>query len=73
MQEHPIPLPPSGRRSLAAAMIRASVPDTHPLVATNTIDMIDAVSGCILAGLGVSPIETRVILDTLWVYDRSDH
>jgi hypothetical protein len=36
------------------------------------IDMIDAVSGCILAGLGVSPIETRIILDALWVYDPPD-
>jgi hypothetical protein len=29
------------------------------------------VTGCILAGLGVSPAESRVILDALLVHDPS--
>jgi hypothetical protein len=53
-------------------MIRAAVPDTHPLVATTVIDTIDTVSACILAGLGVSPAESRRILDQLWMRDQSE-
>ena len=34
--------------------------------------MLDNVSGCILAGLGLSPIEARAILDALWVYESAD-
>jgi len=52
-------------------MVRAAVPDTHPLVATTVVDLLDTVSGCILAGLDVSPADSRVILGTLWVTDRS--
>ena len=67
----PAPLTPSGRRSLAAAMIRSAVPDTHPLVATMVVDLLDNVSGCILGGIGISPLESRLILGTLWLHDRS--
>ena len=66
----PVPLSPSGRRSLAATMIRAAAPGVHPLVASTVVDLLDTVAGCILAGLGVSPAESRVILDALWVHDR---
>ena len=68
----PAPLSPSGRRSLAAAMVRTAVPDTHPLVATTVVDLLDTVSGCILAALSVNPIESRAILAALWMYDRPD-
>ena len=67
----PVPLSPSGRRSLAAAMIRGAVPDVHPLVASTVVDLLDTVTGCILAGLSVSPAESRVSLDALWVQDPS--
>lgn len=72
MPEHPIPLTPSGRRSLAATMVRSAMPDIHPLVATTAIDAIDTVSGCILAVLGCTPIESRAILAALWVYESTD-
>ena len=52
-------------------MVRAAVPDLHPLVASTVVDMLDTVAGCILAGLGVSPVESRIILEALWVDDRS--
>jgi hypothetical protein len=41
-------------------------------VATNTIDIIDAVSGCILAGLGVSPIKRGSSSMRGGVYDLPD-
>jgi len=45
------------------------VPDTHPLVATTVVDLLDTVSGGILAGLGVSAPDSRLILGTLWATD----
>jgi hypothetical protein len=69
---HPIPLTPSGRRSLAATMARTAVPTVHPLVATNAIDTIDTVCGCILGALGCTPTEARSILAALWVYESTD-
>ena len=67
----PGPLSPSGRRALAASMVRGAVPDVHPLVATTVVDLLDTVSECILAGVGVSPDNSRAILDALWVHDAS--
>jgi hypothetical protein len=52
-------------------MIRGAAPDLHPFVATTVVDIIDTVSGCILAGLGVSPSESLIILDALWVHGPS--
>jgi hypothetical protein len=57
--------------SLAAMMVWGAVPDVHPLVASTVVDLLDTVTGCILAGLGVSPAESRVILDALLVHDPS--
>jgi len=52
-------------------MVRGVVPDVYPLVATTVVDLLDTVSGCILVDLGVSPADSRSILDALWVHDAS--
>lgn len=53
-------------------MVRAAVPDTHPLIATTVVEMLDTVSGCILNALSVSPAESRAILAALWVSESTD-
>ena len=57
--------------SLAAMMVWGAVPDVHPLLASTAVDLLDTVTGYILAGLGVSPAEPRVILDALLVHNPS--
>jgi hypothetical protein len=62
----PIPLSPSGRRALAAAMLGTAtlVP---PYVCSLLVDSLDAAAWGLLAVAGATPAEARAVLGALWV------
>ena len=64
----PIPLSPSARRAVAAAMLGTATA-LPPLACSLIADSLDAASWSVLATVGATPAEARQILASLWVTD----
>jgi hypothetical protein len=62
----PIPLSPSGRRALAAAILGTAT-QLPPLVCSFLVDGLDGTSWSLLAVAGATPLEAGTILAALWV------
>ncbi len=67
----PTPLSPSGRRALAAAALTGAA-HLPPVCASLLVDALDAASWAVLGAAGLTPLEARGLLATLWVHEPTD-
>jgi hypothetical protein len=66
-QPHPFrALAPSGRRAVASAAIYAARNETGLLSASTLVDAIDGACWGVLAAAGLTPLEAKIVLATLW-------